>query len=240
MTVYFEEGFEGTGYENAVTAEVPGGTGAIDEDAAHPATPPFSGGSQCYEADTPANGDTAYSYWAGQTSRAISYIGAWIYVADNDMNAGAVGAGWYLLGNSGASFHAGFRLSQSDPGDALGVSGVYYNNGSSAVTSALAINEDQWYCCEFYLNKTDLEWAFRVDGVEIDSGTLTGTLNNSEILVVGDLVAATASGANKSYIDNGYWSDEGFRCGRIMSSLTAHGGLAGYGGIAGKGGGLAG
>ena len=52
----------------------------------------------------------------------------------------------------------------------------------------------------------------------------------------------TATGTDQTLASVGDYSEQPAPVvgGRIMSSLTNHGGLAGYGGIAGQGGGLAG
>jgi hypothetical protein len=203
MTNYFEEQFEAVGFDETGWSEVEAGAGALDVDA----TPPVSGwGSRCLHAETFGGiSDSAYGLNTGLTAQNVTFF-RWETVIDShSLGDGVAARILTLFYGGGTDIACSVRIKN--------VSGTLYlefwiqQNGvdlSKFLSSAISLDTKIIVHVNWDIDANT--WAWRVDDVEQDSGSLSGAAASWQITGVLAGMIGTSNRTASVYCDNIYAS----------------------------------
>jgi hypothetical protein len=211
MAIYFDETFEGTGYdEGAPDATAFGSGNSIDPDYSLPGSPPTEAGSVGARLVV-GNSSNAYQYWAVSPQN-VNYLGATVYLDANEIANSDYRPLFGLFTGAGAIICSAIYGKDGSGNTLLGME--YDENGSDGFTNTTQVNLDQYYQIEIYYNKTTGDWAWRLDGVEQDSGTTTSSRTDA-ILLQGQAQGSPGGNTIILYGDL-WWQSDGYRYGSTV------------------------
>jgi len=136
-------------------------------------TDPLGGSSHLLKVDKVSPNFNSRARWRTAGDNAISYSHFWVYIAAEGL---ADGQNVDLFSAQNTAFSTVYTVKLNQTSGSLGMYLSYYNNGS-AQTSVVGTTTSTgvWYRIEVYYDDTNNLWAWRRNGIEIGSGSLTGT-----------------------------------------------------------------
>jgi len=175
-----QESFEGTGYENSWTEVVGSNTGVlVDEDNTESTI--TGGGSQILKtvsAIVPTATSTAsraYTTFTAPVKQAI-YADFWVYLDSHSITASSAQA-VAILQDSTSAANTCITLSAYNNAGTLKFFVTTFNNNALAnFTSSVTWELDTWYHAQLKYDITNMTYAVNINGSEITSGALTGTV----------------------------------------------------------------
>ena len=168
------ESFEGAGYENDWD-ETEGVGSIVDPDSAD-VTPPTGGGSQILKIQKISPNFDARAEYDTDSDNSITTTTFYVQItAEGIINAEKI----YLFRGVNSSWQVPVSLYLYQESDNLYFQFRLYNDGDDNwYNSDNPINLDTWYKIDVEYDTVAETWAWEVDDVPQDSGTLTGTYRN--------------------------------------------------------------
>ncbi len=171
-------------------------------------TDPLGGSSEMLLCQKVSANFNASGQWDSGSEQAISYFHTYFQITAEGLGNG--NSMPIALGRNASAQDPWLIQVNQSAGGVFRWSFAIYNNGAYAYTNA-TIALDQWYRLEAYYNTTDLLFQFRLDGINIASGALTGSIyNGPQYFRLGNTGSSYTA---TMYYDECYVSTDGYQTG---------------------------
>lgn len=175
MANLLHESFEGTGYEN-IWVETVGSGSVVDEDNTD-VTPPTGGGGQILKIQKVSpnfNADTTYNFGS---EKSVTYNTFYLRIEAESLPQPSNPYLVYVK-NIGATYPWLIELLKSSFDGSIHFQFEIYNNGAYVAyvwPPVISFNLGQWYKHQVKYDDIGHTWEWKIDGVSLASGNLTGT-----------------------------------------------------------------
>jgi len=222
MASYFDERFEGAGYEESTWNEGLTFGGTFDEDASVPGGAPADWASDCLHviADPDDENSNFQAFaWINVTQKTVSYWLIELYFTYLNVDVGANKRGIFALTGESSSKSAIRSYVNGKSGGGHELNFQVYKNGSSGTNVGVVdVTTGTFYQLEYKFDAPANSWEIVLDGVSLFSGSdlIAGHVNNVDRIWVGTFLNTSGKidlKADKVLADDAAWiigpSEEG-------------------------------